>query len=404
MQSYLKFLKYLYLVCFGLLVLAQLVNLKFLGLGEIGNFYLFDIAVLFFCVFGVIFFINYKLPVYVNTVVLLFSFFTLWALFSLVINNISHSYEGFYSQFFYLVRWVSYFLASVLVVNLIRLKLFSLDLIVKSVIVSGLVLTFLGFIQLILLPDFTVLPEAFGWDPHKNRLASTFFDPNFTGAYIVVAISICLGLFYENKVTVFRKRTLLLIMGFLTLGLFFTFSRSAWGMMGVVILVFGIFKYRLMLLLSLVVAFATFFAVPRVQTRLTGITDPSDSAHFRVISWKTALNIFETSPVFGVGFNSYRVSQKELGLFQPGDIGGNSGAGADSSFLFVLATTGLIGVFLFYGAYSMAIVSALRKLPKGGIYCFVILSALFLESTFINSVFYPQLMFVWLTFALSENS
>ncbi len=385
-------------------MLAQLVNLKFFGLGAIGNFYLFDIAVLLFCVLGIIFFVNYKLPVHISTVTLLFSFFTLWALFSLVINNISHSYGGFFPQFFYLVRWASYFLASLLVVNLIRLKLFSFNMLLKSIIVSGLLLTLLGFIQLIILPDFTVLPEAFGWDPHKNRLASTFFDPNFTGAFIVAAITVCFGLFYENKDTVFKKRTLLLLLSLLTLGLFFTFSRSAWGMMGVVILVFGVLKYRLLLVLSLVVAFATFFAVPRVQTRLTGITDPSDSAHFRIISWKTALNVFETSPVFGVGFNSYRASQKELGLFQPGDLGGNSGAGADSSFLFILATTGLIGVLFFYGAYSLAIVSTLRTLPKGGIYCFAVLTALFLESTFINSIFYPQLLFVWLPFALSENS
>jgi len=42
-------------------------------------------------------------------------------------------------------------------------------------IFSGVILALAGFVQLVILPDFTTLDPSLGWDPHKNRLASYFF-------------------------------------------------------------------------------------------------------------------------------------------------------------------------------------------------------------------------------------
>ena len=91
--------------------------------------------------------------------------------------------------------------------------------------------------------------------------------------------------------------------------LFLTFSRSTWAMVAVMVFIYGVFKSRKILLLSLVLGFLAYFAVPRVQTRISGITDPADSAQFRLVSWKNTLEIAKDNLFLGVGVNSFRYAQ-----------------------------------------------------------------------------------------------
>ena len=112
-----------------------------------------------------------------------------------------------------------------------------------------------------------------------------------------------------------------------------TFSRSSWAMFGTIILIYGIFKYRKLLFLAFLIAFLAYFAVPRIQTRISGATDPSDSAYFRFISWGHALEIAKDNLLLGVGYDTYRYYQKDYGFFEIGETGGHSGSGVDSSLL-----------------------------------------------------------------------
>ena len=396
-------LEFVVFLAFVFLILGQLVNLKFYGLSDI-SFYFFDLYILAFGLVSTLYMlVNYK-KVVIGSTTFVFLLFTVVAGLSLIANNIMHNYSDFALQAFYLIRWASCLLSTICLGQLIRLRKLSLPYIYKIILLSAVFLVLVGFIQLYLLPDFTVLDPIFGWDPHKGRLASTFFDPNFAAAYIVVALSLCLGLFYYQRYDLFTKRLLSLIFVVLCLGLFFTFSRSGWGMFVVVIAIFGVLKYRVLLVYSALVALLAYAAVPRVQTRLSGITDPSDSAHFRLISWTNAVEIYKTSPIVGVGFNAFREAQKELDYIAPGADGGNAGAGTDSSMLFVLATTGIAGFFLFILGYLTAVLKNLGRWRTGGLIPFVILAALLFESSFINSLFYPQSMFVWLLLGQVETA
>ena len=143
--------------------------------------------------------------------------------------------------------------------------------------------------------------------------------------------------------------------------------------------------------------FLTYYLVPRAQTRLSGVTDPNDSAKYRVLSWKNALTIAQANPVVGVGFNNYRYAQAEGGFFDFSDpTGGHAGSGADSSVLLVLATTGFTGLILFLASYFDIAVSLLSVYVKSkslfALSVFISISALFIHSQFVNSVFYPQFL------------
>lgn len=369
------------------------------------RFYFFDVYITFYALlFLLVLFRKGIKELKLDIILFFFVSFTIWASISLLRSFLVYSYEDPFFQFFYLFRWICYLVSSLAVVHYIKWNYLNYLWLLRLVMLSGAFIAFAGFIQLVLLPDFTVLDSSYGWDPHNNRLASTFFDPNFAGAYLVITLSVYLGLVYLGIFSPLKQRLYFALYFILPLvGLFLTFSRSAWGMFAVVIFIFGILKYRALLLIFVLLCFGVYFAVPRVQTRLSGITDPADSAHFRLESWGNALKVFEESPVFGVGYNSYRYAQIEQGLFSVGETGGNSGAGADASGLLVLATTGVVGFVLFSLGYLATIWAALKRLKDGGVIVLSVLIGLFLESVFINSVFYPQILFLWVFLALSAS-
>ena len=119
-------------------------------------------------------------------------------------------------------------------------------------------------------------------------------------------------------------------------------------MFAVSIFLFGIIRSRKLLFLSLIVGFLAYFMIPRIQTRVAGITDPDDSAKLRFVSWERTFTIAKDHLLLGVGFNNFRSTQEDYGFFDYNiPEGGRAGAGSDSSLLLILATTGLIGFVLY---------------------------------------------------------
>ena len=320
--------------------------------------------------------------------------FTAWALISIILQFPKLSTSDWFISFSYFIRWATYLLSATVIFNLIQQKYISPRFLKVSIVFAGLVVAILGFIQLVVLPDFTVLDKALGWDPHKNRLTSTFFDPNFVGGFLSLCLSVILGEFYLPKKTQYKK-FFTLSFPIIILGIFLTFSRSSWAMAGIIFIVFGLFKSKKVLLCAILIIFSAYFFVPRVQTRISGVTDPSDSARFRLISWKNAIEISKDNLLFGVGFNTFRYYQKDFGFFGSGLLGGNSGAGTDSSFLLILATTGIVGLILFLTAYFLNMLRNFNVADLKKLMIFSILAGLFVHSQFVNSLFYPQIIFFW---------
>jgi len=371
----------LFYVCVGALALGQLGNLSRTDGVAI---YLFDICIVVFVVYGLV---TFRRKLQLPAVSLLFLTFSFWILVSNVINLPKYPSDISVTATFYFLRWLAYLLAAVVVYNMCMHGQLTKEHIYTSMLVSAVFLVVAGVAQLILIPDFekAALTDV-GWDPHKNRLASTFLDPNYLGAYLTIAIFMLLNKLIDKKMT--TKDYALLGMFFIALIL--TFSRSAWLMFGVGVLLYGLLKKPLWVVYSLVVAFLAYFAVPRVQTRISGVTDPADSAQFRLVSWKNALRIYQDNPIVGTGFNVYRYVQQDYGYLTPDTVSSHSGAGADSSVLFVLATTGTMGGLLFSAGILYLVFGMYSLVP------FVLMGSLILESMFINSLFYPQILFWWL--------
>lgn len=269
-------------------------------------------------------------------------------------------------------------------------------------ILSAVFLSIFGFVQLVFFPDFSQMAVLGGWDPHKNRLLSTFFDPNFTGAFLALNILIILPQLAGLKKGR-EKMFFVTALPVLFLALLLTFSRSAWALLALGFLVLGVLKQRRLLLIGLIISLAIYWLVPRVQTRLAGITDPADSAAYRLVSWSQTVKIWEKYPLFGAGFGNYRLASKEMGFFEAGDWGGRSGSGSDSSLLLVLATTGPLGLIIFLGQYLLLFSYVLFSFFKKGLGSldFALLSmlaGLFVESFFINSLFYLPILAFFLIF------
>jgi O-antigen ligase len=369
-------LKWLFYFCIFTLSLGQLVSI-FKG-GD-ANLYIFDFVVAAFCAYGLFYFLAIKKKFVFPKYSIPFLFFILIALVSLVRVFPNYSNAEWLISGSYLLRWVVYFLSGVVVFNMKENKMMNKSEIIKTFVYSAVFVSIAGFIQLALLPDFEVLDKSLGWDPHKNRLASTFFDPNFVACYLVLIVALVL-----DNIEKVNKLALLLVVT----AIFLTFSRSGWLMLGVVIFIYGIFKSRWLLPLSLFVVFLAYFAVPRVQTRIAGTTDPADSARYRIVSWQNTLQIAGDNLLFGTGFNSFRYVQKDYGFLDPDTFLEHGGAGSDSSLLFVLATTGVFGLTCYALGFLFPLIGS-WSLVLGAL-----LAGLFVESQFINSLFYPQIMFL----------
>ncbi len=376
-----------------LLALGQLVSI---GSTKFGALYLFDLAVLLWAMLAFFYaLVSPRLRLIIPPNYMFFFSFLLWNLYVLSFSPYVGTYPGVFSvSAFYVVRLSAYLLFGLFLRNLVRARILTCGDVLHGLLFYTVLSVLFGFVQLLLYPDFSVF-VAEGWDPHKNRLVGALFDPNFLGAVLVFGFNLILGLHTFTRARAHAFFYDFSLIALLLIGILLTFSRSAWLMLSISILAWGLLRYRKLLLISFLLGFASYLAVPRIQTRLSHITDPSDSAHFRLISWSNTLDAYFRGPLRGVGYNSFRFVQKDLGIISAG-WGGHSGGGSDSSLLLVLATTGPVGLFLFL-CFVLSPIFSFRRISANlwrTIYV-ATLPALLMESFFVNSLFYPQILFLW---------
>ena len=309
----------------------------------------------------------------------------------------------------YLLRWVEYVFLFIIVWDLSKKLKNTRKTLIYCLIASSLIVAILGFFQLRLIPDFSEIASLGGWDPHQGRILSTFFDPNFVGGFFVLSLSLTTSLFlFSNRG---NEKLFLGASGLiLLLALILTLSRSSYLALAVAALTFAFFKSRKIFIAFLIIGVLAITFLPNVKTRLEDLVTLDKSALARVESWQKAFSISRENLLLGVGFNSYRFAQDRYGFFSFNEpTGGHSGSGADSSLLLVLATTGILGLGLYFSLHLKIFLEGLkrRKNPLG-LALIVSLFALFSHSLFVNSLFYPAIMeWLWiltgLTFSVSRG-
>ncbi len=316
---------------------------------------------------------------------------------SLLLHSWEMTLNETLSAFFYAIRWGASF-GLFLMVS--RLKEPQKQTILYLLFGFGLLLAVAGFLQLRLVPDFGLEYANLGWDPHRDRLLSTWFDPNFTGGGLVLVLSLLVGsmLDHKNQRWVLTPVALVLL---LAIGL--TYSRSAYLFLIASIGVIGLFRSWKSLLVVGLVGLLLFAASDRIQSRVLDMvsgakslvvetyTIPDPSARLRFASWDLGWKLFADQPLIGQGYNRYKYEAlDQKAIF---DLNAHAVTGSDSSVLTALATTGLLGTLPWLSLYFMLAWQSWRHRKNGLAVGFLgILCGFAIHSIFVNSLFFPPLM------------
>jgi len=166
--------------------------------------------------------------------------------------------------------------------------------------------------------------------------------------------------------------------------LLLTYSRSSFLALGTVVVVWAIIRKNWKLFGALVAFTAVIVVLPKIPGDTLKLTR-LDSSLARVGNWQESLTLIAKAPVFGYGFDTLRYLSPAAG-----DIVSKAAAGLDSSILFILATTGIVGLI----AYINLFISMIR-MGRHTTFYIASLSALLVHSLFVNSMFYPWVM-IWM--------
>jgi len=337
--------------------------LAFTGTAFPFTIYLFDLAVLL--VFISLVFSKNRKKIFSGTIVKPLIIFLVVAVLSLIINFKQAMSSGLPLSSLYLLRLIIYpslFFAA-RYIGFIRLK--------KPLLLSIGIFSLLCLLQYLVFPDMRYLKNL-GFDDHYFRLIGPFYDPNFTGA---VLAGIALYFVAKSK--------LLLSLPFVGL-LALTFSRASYLVffVGLICLLFTHKKTKLLLLLVLLGAIV--YLIPKPSGEGVNLLR-TFSIYSRLGSWQQGLTLFTQKPVFGWGYNTLRGIDGTR--FQ-----------TDNSFIYLLSTTGIVGLLSFTN-----LLLKLNKSTKNGSIKILIISLL-IHSLFNNSLFYIWILALfWVALGIGQE-
>ncbi len=321
-------------------------------------------------------------------------FFIVAATMSLLINLYWLSVREFVVSSMYLLRFVTIF--SIFPIIGLLFKKNDLSFLIKTVALSLFAVTTLGILQYFLYPDLRNLIYL-GWDEHLYRVFSTFLDPNFASIIFIIALWIFVYLFRSEKPGWKRfviAAAILLTFVFIML----TYSRTGYLALIASVSIFSILEKKLkFLLITGILLLAGIFLLPKEYVSEGVNLFRTASIYSRLETYQTAISIFKDHPIFGVGFNAYRYAQQGI---QSGVEVSHAGAGVSNSYLFVLATTGLIGAASFIYMIISMFKEAYRSSQKNKLLPnlnFTILTAVFAGSITENAFFYSFIMILCFT-------
>jgi len=308
-------------------------------------------------------------------------YFLISALFSLVLSFVFLG--GNLVSVLYLLRLAVYLLLAEAALTLEKEKT------LKLMMSAGFAIAAIGWLQLRVLPDLRFL-KNFNWDDHYYRLASSLLDPAFTGIILVLTSLVLLSYFLVQK-----KRVVGLLLVFSVTSVGFTYSRSSF-----LALILGssylIFKYlkskdlkKGMAILAVAVLMIPF--LPRSMGGEGVKLERLHSIFLKIDNSQEGLEMFKSSPVFGVGYNNICLARSKI--IGNGDFLSHSCGGLDSSPLFILTTTGVVGFIIF--SYAMLVLYKTTSSNKYGVLWKSSSLAVLTHGLFTNTFFYAWVL-LWM--------
>lgn len=348
-----------------------------------------DLTIIVLSIYGILKFKSFKKPPQFFVSVLIFIFI---CTLSLTLTPLHLSRQEFFQSFVYTIRFSLYAFTAYLVYS----GIFKINL-EKMILISSAIISILGLSQLIFLPDLKDL-STLNWDPHFFRTVSTFLDPNFLGAFLILPLVLLAA---KNRS---KKRELVLFILVFT-SLLITFSRSSYLMFLFSGILLSLLKKSIKLFVVTILLFGILLLGFHIYTILISKPrniDRTVSAASRLNTWQQGIDIFQKNPVAGIGFNAYRYALIQEGLSNESFANERGGSSNDSSLLYVLATTGILG-FISYLFFLFSFCKlGFDNLKSRGVVLISFLAGLLIHSIFNNSLFYPHIM-LWI-FLLSTLS
>ena len=277
----------------------------------------------------------------------------------------------------------------------------------KFIIPAFWVFIILAWIQYLFLPDTRFLLR-YGWDEHYYRMIGTVLDPNYLGVMLGI-IGIYLIYKYTNRqIDKWGKILLMLSFG----GLIMTYSRAAWLATGAGLSLFviarslrrgnlrqkidrhGLWKGLVMtfeigslkILIGLLFFGLVLYLSPKPGGEGVNLFRTA-SIEQRIESWKEGINVWKEHLWLGVGFNNYggKVQESTGKYNKVQESRDHSGNAPSSSWVLLLATTGIIGT----GWLTMVGWLAVRNLNRPWV---GILMMVGVHAVFNNTMFYPPVL------------
>jgi hypothetical protein len=303
---------------------------------------------------------------------------------------IFHQIEVLYGLL-YLLRLMGYLYFGIYVWNFIKNKDENKKLLSDSLLALSIASALFGWMQFFVFPDIKPF-FIWGWDMHLFRLVGTFLDPTFLGLIIVFGLILSIYRCIDNW-----NWKNILVTSFLLVSLALTYSRASYLAFVAAVLAIIYINRRFKKLIFLIIGLSVMaFLLPTARNHSIELFR-SFSVIAKVDNYKSTLQIFSKSPVFGIGYDNMCIAyQKYIG---PQDFSSHACSGSDSSLLFILTTTGVIGFLVFISSVWKSM-----KSLRPGSYSIVLgssFAALIVHSLFSNSMFYPWIL-GWLMILLAE--
>lgn len=217
-----------------------------------------------------------------------------WLLFLLItalLSLFSFDKSSSLVNFFRLLSFFSAFVFGFLIFNSTK-KITNLA---RVIIFSALIPALAAWIQLINRGGF--------YDGERWRLLGTFTHPNMLAIYLVLVICLTIFVALNLRKKAIERIPYALLVIFFIVPLLFTYTRIAWLSLAFILFFVGVYRFRKLLLISVIAFFLLYFFAPFFQDRISTLVGiaASDSSSWRLNLWKDIVGYIKDNPWFGYG-------------------------------------------------------------------------------------------------------
>lgn len=316
------------------------------------------------------------------------------AVFSFSVHTPMYNLSEILPSFFYLIRLVVYFMFFWTLNDFLTAQKTP---VIKYLALAGMVTAVIATLQYLIMPDMRFLYQS-GWDDHLYRAVGAFLDPAYTSIILILTLII----FLNGRIIEINKKANLMFIIFIAVVIVLTFSRTAY-LLTFILLIYYVFqkKQKLFFVLLAVFLLAIIF-VPKPTGEGVDLFRKR-SIILKYENYRQGILVIKNNILLGVGYNYLRPNLRNTGFLPVENWEySNAGAGLDNSFLFVFATTGILGLIFFVWWIYFLIKIPIKNIKKDN--CRILLFSLLviiIESFFVNAFFYPWIL-VWLFAVIAQ--